>query len=245
MTADSQACYKTIFFDLDGTLLPLDMEAFLKEYFGRLGVFASERGYDAEVILNAVNKGVSSMIKPEGPMNDVCFWETFERLSGVSREEMEPVLLEFYRTSFDRIGDSITPDPNTAEVVKMLKAKGYQLFLTTMPLFPRIAVEARLRWAGIEDPSVFDRITTYDNSHATKPFLHYYEENIALANGAGNEILMVGNNTQEDLACCELGADAFLVTDWLLDPIDFDYSEMKHGSLADLLEFVKMLPECA
>lgn len=245
MSTNPQAPYKTIFFDLDGTLLPIDMEAFLREYFARLGVFAGEHGYDSELILNAVNKGVSSMIKPEGTMNDVRFWETFEQLSGVSREEMEPLLLEFYRTSFDEIGASVTPDPHAAEVVKVLKDKGYQLFLTTMPLFPRVAVEARLRWAGIDDASVFDRITTYDNSHATKPFVQYYEENIMLANGAGDEILMVGNNTQEDLACCKLGADAFLVTDWLLDPINFDYRDMKHGSLAELLAFVKTLPECA
>lgn len=245
MTASPHAPYKTIFFDLDGTLLPIDMEAFLKDYFARLGVFAGEHGYDSKLILNAVNKGVSSMIKPEGPMNDVCFWETFEQLSGISRAEMEPLLLDFYHTSFDEIGETITPDKNAAEVVKVLKDKGYQLFLTTMPLFPRVAVEARLRWAGIDDASMFDRITTYDNSHATKPYTTYYEENIALANGSGSEILMVGNNTQEDLACCTLGADAFLVTDWLLDPIDFDYSNMKHGSLADLLEFVKTLPECA
>lgn len=56
---------------------------------------------------------------------------------------------------------------------------------------------------------------------------------------------MVGNNTREDLACCELGADGYLVTDWLLDPIDFDYHAMKHGSLEDLLDFVTSLPECS
>ena len=56
---------------------------------------------------------------------------------------------------------------------------------------------------------------------------------------------MVGNNTREDLACCELGADGYLVTYWLLDPIDFDYRAMKHGSLEDLLDFVTALPECS
>ena len=72
-----------------------------------------------------------------------------------------------------------------------------------------------------------------------------YEENIALSAGEPDEILMVGNNTREDLACCELGADGYLVTDWLLDPIDFDYRAMKHGSLEDLLDFVTALPECS
>lgn len=245
MASSQTVSYETIFFDLDGTLLPIDMDSFLKEYFERLGHFAAERGYDSERILHAVNEGVRSMVQPAETMNDIRFWKTFERLSGIPREEMEPILMEFYATSFDRIGDEIVPDPTAAEVVKELKEKGYQLFLTTMPLFPRIAVEARLRWAGIDDPSLFDRITTYDNSHATKPFSEYYAENIALADGSAERVLMVGNNTQDDLACCTLGPDAFLVTDWLIDPIGFDYQNMKHGSLADLLAFVRMLPERA
>lgn len=236
--------YKTIFFDLDGTLLPIDMDTFLAAYFKRLGVFAAKRGYDADVILDAVNQGVKSMVSPDERLNEVCFWETFERLTGYDRKTFEPLLMEFYQTDFDEIGEVVTSNPAARKIVETLKQKGYQLFLTTMPLFPPVAVEARLRWAGIDDPSVFERITTYDNSHATKPHHAYFQENIDLATGEPNEILMVGNNTREDLACCDLGTDAYLVTDWLLDPINFDYRAMKHGSLDDLLAFVESLPEC-
>lgn len=252
MTSDSaaasdalepQARYETIFFDLDGTLLPIDMDAFLTAYFETLGRFVAERGFDAEKILHAVNAGVKSMAGVDERLNEVCFWETFERLSGETRETFDPLLMEFYEGPFDQIGETVTPDPCAAKLVATLKDKGYQLFLTTMPLFPRVAVEARLRWAGIDDASVFDRITTYDNSHAAKPHHAYFEENIELAKGSADRILMVGNNTREDLACCDLGADGFLVTDWLIDPIDYDYRQMKHGSLADLLAFVERLPE--
>lgn len=236
--------YKTIFFDLDGTLLPIDMDTFLAAYFKRLGVFVAKRGYDADVILDAVNQGVKSMVSPDERLNEVCFWETFERLTGYDRKTFEPLLMEFYQTDFDEIGEVVTPNPAARKIVETLKQKGYQLFLTTMPLFPPVAVEARLRWAGIDDPSVFERITTYDNSHAAKPHHAYFQENIDLATGEPNEILMVGNNTREDLACCDLGTDAYLVTDWLLDPINYDYRTMKHGSLDDLLAFVESLPEC-
>lgn len=236
--------YKTIFFDLDGTLLPIDMDTFLAAYFKRLGVFVAKRGYDADVILDAVNQGVKSMVSPDERLNEVCFWETFERLTGYDRKTFEPLLMEFYQTDFDEIGEVVTPNPAARKIVEALKQKGYQLFLTTMPLFPPVAVEARLRWAGIDDPSVFERITTYDNSHAAKPHHAYFQENIDLATGEPNEILMVGNNTREDLACCDLGTDAYLVTDWLLDPINYDYRTMKHGSLDDLLAFVESLPEC-
>lgn len=243
MTTTETPRYDTVFFDLDGTLLPIDMDAFLGAYFKRLGQFVAERGFDSEKIIAAVNAGVKSMLSDDPRMNEECFWETFEQLTGEDRATFDPLLMEFYSTAFDELGEMVTPNPAAQRIVEVLKEKGYQLFLTTMPLFPRVAVEARLRWAGIDDASVFDRITTYDNSHAAKPHHAYFQENIDLAEGDAPHILMVGNNTREDLACCDLGADGYLVTDWLLDPIDYDYSDMKHGSLEDLLAFVETLPE--
>ncbi len=52
--------------------------------------------------------------------------------------------------------------------MKILKDKGYRLAVTTMPLFPLSAVEARVRWAGL-DPDDFGFMTTYDTAHAVKP----------------------------------------------------------------------------
>src|SRR5690554_3491226 len=37
---------KAVLFDLDGTLLPMDMEIFLREYLQKLGVKAAAYGYD-------------------------------------------------------------------------------------------------------------------------------------------------------------------------------------------------------
>ena len=56
---------------------------------------------------------------------------------------------------------------------------------------------------------------------------------------------MVGNNTKEDLACMQLGMPAYLVTDCLLNPNDFDVESVQHGTMADLLAFVRALPDCA
>ena len=49
---------------------------------------------------------------------------------------------------------------------------------------------------------------------------------------------------QEDLAAMQLGMDAFLVTDHLINPNDFDVELVKHGSLADFADFAQALPEC-
>ena len=113
-----------------------------------------------------------------------------------------------------------------------------------MPMFPRRAVEWRLRWAGI-DPAVFSRITTFENSTAVKPKPDYYAENLAAAGVEGRDVLMVGNNTKEDLAACQLGCEGFLVTDFLIDPVGFEVFSVRHGSMEKFADWVDSLPECA
>ena len=38
--------YRAIFFDLDGTLLPMDQDAFVKRYFGILSKYFAAVGFD-------------------------------------------------------------------------------------------------------------------------------------------------------------------------------------------------------
>lgn len=240
-----QRRYKAVFFDLDGTLLPIDMDTFLKNYFQDIASYVQARGYQPKQFVAALNAGVKSMLVEEGGMNSQRFWSTFmQHMEGGSLEEYEQVMDEYYRVYFDELGAMATNiDPNAARAVKTLKEKGYPLYLTTMPLFPRIAVEKRLAWANVPAES-FDRITTYDNSTSTKPHSAYFAENVQAIGLRPEEILMVGNNTREDLAAMKLGLDAYLVTDWLLDPDGFDIESVKHGSLADFARFVDELPEC-
>ena len=235
--------YKALFFDLDGTLLPMDMEVFLKHYFEKLAVFSAEKGYDPKLFSEALGKATHAMVKTSGGVNAERFWNTFLPFMDGSREEYEAFITEFYEGPFNDLGKAVTPNPAAAEIINTLKAKGYSLYLTTMPLFPRIAVENRLKWAGC-NPASFDRITTYDNSTSTKPHVEYYQENIDHIGLMPEEILMVGNNTNEDLSAMKLGCDGYLVTDYLLDPIGFDIDSVKHGSLVDFLAFAQALPEC-
>ena len=240
-----QRSYKAVFFDLDGTLLPIDMDTFLKNYFNDIAAFAQARGYEPKRFISALNAGVKSMIAETGGLNSERFWNTFVSHMDASKlDEYQHVMDEYYAEHFDSLGALATNiDPNAACMVKTLKEKGYPLYLTTMPLFPRIAVEKRLAWANVPAES-FDRITTYDNSTSTKPHSAYFAENVEAIGLKPEEILMVGNNTREDLAALKVGLDAYLVTDWLLDPDGFDIESVKHGTLADFARFVDELPEC-
>ena len=171
--------YKAVFFDLDGTLLPIDMDAFLKNYFNDIAAFVQARGHDPKQFIDALSAGVKSMLTKRGGLNSERFWETFtSHMGGGSSAEYEKLMDEYYATYFDGLSAMATNvDPNAAYVVKTLKEKGYPLYLTTMPLFPRIAVEKRLSWANVP-ASAFDRITTYDNSTSTKPHTAYFRENV-------------------------------------------------------------------
>lgn len=245
MSTTPPRTYRAIFFDLDGTLVPMELEEFLGGYYRALGNFVEARGYDREAFLAALNKGVVSMMKhPDGTRNDEAFWETFPTLVGSARSELEPLMLDFYEHDFGHVGDSVAPAQAAQRAVAALSAKGYPLALTTMPLFPQIAVEWRLRWAGV-DPALFQRITTYENSTSTKPKLAYFAENVAAFGVRGSDVLMVGNNTVEDLVACGLGSDAFLVTNHMIDPIGLDLATVKHGTIDEFADWAEALPACA
>ena len=237
-----QRRYKVIFFDLDGTLLPMDMDEFLGKYFKLLGQYAASIGLDAQRFSYALTEGVKAMaVDTSDHINEEVFWTTFHEQYGDDDPTIDGRISEFYSTVFPHIGDGFEPNPAAARAIETLQEKGYRLFLTTMPMFPRLAVEWRCKWADV-DPAAFERITTYDNSFACKPDLRYFRQNLELAGCAPEEVLVVGNNTLEDLASMELGVDAFLVTDWLLDPVDFPIESVKHGSLADFADFAEQLP---
>ncbi len=251
---DTPRAYRAICFDLDGTLLPMDIDEFMSAYFKRIAAFMGARGYDAQAFMAALKAGTQAMAShADGRTNETVFWEecfpVYEAAAGTvldegARRQMHALADEFYDQDFPHIGDRFTPNPDAARVVGALAEKGYPLVLATMPMFPRRAVEHRLAWAGV-DPAAFARITSYENATSVKPRQDYFAEVLAAIGVPGAEVLMVGNNTMEDFAVLDLGVDGYLVTDCLLDPISFDLAQIRHGSLAEFAAWAEALPACA
>lgn len=245
----NERTYRAVCFDLDGTLLPMDIDEFMSAYFQRIAAYMVAHGLDGERFMQGLKAGTKAMaMHTDDVANKEAFWREFFSVYGITdeaeRRELRQLADEFYDRDFPHIGDGFEGNPAAGRVVTRLCEKGYPVLLTTMPMFPRRAVEHRLHWAGV-DPSLFERITTYENSKAVKPRLTYYAENLAALGVAGSEVLMVGNNTMEDLAFLDLGADGYLVTDWLLDPVSYDLHAVKHGSMEDFEAWVETLPPCA
>ena len=52
---------KVVLFDLDGTLLPMDQEVFVKAYFTGLAKALEPYGYQREKLIQGIQKGLKAM----------------------------------------------------------------------------------------------------------------------------------------------------------------------------------------
>lgn len=235
--------YTTLFFDLDGTLLPIETSAFMKAYTVSLGEFAHDHGMDGRGVMGALFEGVKAMAANDGThSNHDVFWEVFSKLTGTNAEETEALFHEYYAGPFNEVSKLAAPNPAAAQAIATLKEKGYAVAVTTMPMFPLAAVHARLRWAGL-DPDDFLFVTDYATATSVKPHAAYYEEALRRADVKASDVLMVGNNTREDGAATKTGADIYFVTDHIIEEEDgLDLAQCKHGSLEDFARFCEGLP---
>lgn len=232
---------KTILFDLDGTLLPMDQEVFVEDYAGRLAKALVPYGYEPRAFISALWKSVGYVIKNDGSQrNDERFWSIFEGELGPEIRQLEHVFLEFYQTEFQQVAKVCGFNSEAKATIDMLKDMGFQLILATNPLFPSVATESRVRWAGLE-PSDFEYITTYENACYCKPNLQYYQEIIEKLGCDPGECLMVGNDVNEDMITEELGMKVFLLKDCLINKYEKDISGYPQGSFGELQKFVKGL----
>ena len=116
------------------------------------------------------------------------------------------------------------------------------MVLATNPLFPNIATENRIKWAGLS-PDDFLLYTTYDNSCRSKPNPQYYTEITEKLGLDPKECLMVGNDVGEDMVAEDLGMKVFLLTDCLINKTDKDILNYHNGGFDELLQFIDNLME--
>jgi len=231
----------TILFDLDGTLLPMDQDIFVKDYMMRLAVKAPELGCGCRELTDAIIAGIGAMIKNDGgTTNEEMFWNRFNAVLGKDMLSRKPVLDAFYQNEFQLVRDSCGFDARAAKLIEGLKEKGYRLLLATNPLFPQMATHSRVRWAGLNTAD-FDWITTYENACFCKPNLKYYEEIVEKLELEPAECLMVGNDVDEDMIAARLGMKVFLLTDCLINRSQREISAYPNGSFEALEAFVLAL----
>ncbi|PUU88856.1 MAG: haloacid dehalogenase domain-containing protein hydrolase, partial [Halanaerobium sp.] len=231
-------------FDLDGTLLNIEVDEFLKYYFGALSEKFSDLCDSKEEFIGLLTASTEKMIRNDGSRsNQEAFMDDFmEKLNVEEEDEAQKIkgrFDNFYQTDFRELAKYFKLDKETpAEIIKYLKSKGKKLVLATNPLFPVEAVEARLEWVNI-DPTDFALITNYENMSYAKPNPEYYQEILEKIEESPDNCLMIGNDLKEDAIASRLGIETMIVEDKLIEREDSSFDIAWQGTLKELKELIK------
>lgn len=231
----------TVLFDLDGTLLPMDQEKFMHAYLGALSAKMAPYGYEPKALIKALWHGTGAMYQNNGKMtNEQVFWKVFAADLGPEILNYQDLLLDFYANEFQQVRHACGFDPTAAPCIARLKQMGLHVALATNPLFPSIATESRIRWAGL-DPADFELYTTYETSRSCKPNPTYFQEILDRLGLEPGQCLMVGNDAGEDTAAEKLGIPVYLLPACLINKENRDLSAYPQGTMTDLVAYVETL----
>jgi len=233
----------TFLFDLDGTLLPMDIDEFIGLYFNEIGRELKDL-MEPKTLVKYIWSATEDMIRnTEQRTNEEVFMDSFARFVGENKLDLYRERFDkFYDTAFLKTKKCIGSTPYMKESVYILKDKGYQVAVATNPLFPRKAILHRIRWAGFE-PEDFIYISCYEKNCYCKPHKKFYEEVLEDIGKKPEQCMMVGNDVQEDWLRVVWGIKTYLITDYLIHRTDEPIKCTYKGSYEDFYNFVLDLPE--
>jgi FMN phosphatase YigB (HAD superfamily) len=230
-----------VLFDLDGTLLQVEMGTFIPAYVrGLSACFAdlAPRGLFAEVVRATT---FALLTSDDGTVtNEELFLSGIERHLGIAADLFNERLLSYCQDGLQSLASLVRPLPLARPILKACFARGLKVAIATNPVFPRPLVEARLAWAGVAD-FPFELVTCYDDSRYCKPHPHYFHDVLARLGLAPEETLMVGNDTEHDLGAGQAGIATFLVDTWMVDRLQGAWACDFRGGHPELFRFVESL----
>ena len=204
---------KAVLFDLDNTLLDINLSAFIARYLwaearvlARIGRTPLPLAY---AWLSRCYLAVDSAARRDDLTGRELFDRTYQDLSGMPLDE--PTVREAIDCLegewLDHLRGGITqarPRPGARRCVRRAQELGLTVALATNPVFSPAVDAARLRWAGLGDID-FALVSTLDNSRRSKPSARYYQEFIARLGLVPEECLMVGNDAGRDIPRPDIG----------------------------------------
>ena len=239
---ESEELMNTFLFDLDGTLLPMDMKLFEKLYFeGMTKMFDNIIG--PKELVSLIWASTKVMVSnTENITNEVVFMADLAKRIGVDLPVYQERFDKYYETEYHNVKESTREVQCMKDSIYLLRDKGYKIVIATNPLFPESAIHTRIRWAGFE-PNEFDYISTFENNHYCKPQIEYFKEVLKDINKSAEDCIMVGNDVQEDLIVRAIGVKTYLITDNMLHRTSEDIITDYKGTYEDFYKFVLNLPD--
>ena len=209
---------KAIFFDLDGTLLPLNEEKFINLYFELLANKVAHLEYKKEELYKVIWTGTKAMFKNDGSVtNEEAFWKVFVSFYGEERLKDKELFDDFYINEFKRTIEVCEDNPLAREIVDFCKENVNYTILSTNPIFPLNGTLTRMSFVGLKKED-FDFVTAYENFSYSKPNPKYFQELLNMFNLKGEEVILFGNNTLEDGECSlACGIKCYMVGEYIIN----------------------------
>lgn len=221
---------KAVFFDLDGTLLPMDEGVFTKGYFKFLCEKVSPLGYtDPALLIDTIWKGVYAMYKNDGSKtNEDAFWDYFTSVYGQDKVKDKPVFDDFYRNDFKKAKQFTSENLYVYEIIDFCHKNLKYTVLSTNAIFPKSGQLTRLSFLGLDEKD-FSYITDYENCTYCKPNPMYFKALLDRFNLKPEEVIVFGNNTYEDGDCASaLSLKTYLVKGFII------YSDKAKGTYEEI-----------
>lgn len=204
---------KAVLFDLDDTLLDINLSAFVARYLtGRARILSRISGLAVPVVMAQMGRcylRINRQDRTDQLTNGRLFADSFVELTGIPLDD--PVIadaLGYYESEcLDDLSKGIVmaqPREGGRETVERAESLGLIVALATNPTFSLAVDHVRMRWANVDDLD-FRLVSHLDNSTRTKPSARYYQEFAAQLGVTPQECLMVGNDASRDFPRPDVG----------------------------------------
>jgi FMN phosphatase YigB (HAD superfamily) len=218
---------KAVLFDLDNTLIHFGERQFFQGYIPAVTkVFADVMPGD--LFLERLLSSTGEVLKNNGAMLNVdCFMNHFCLGYEPQRDQFWRRFMTFYETEYDQFRSLASASAGVRDMLVQLRETSLKLVIASNPLWPSIAQNKRLAWAGLGDLD-FDLVTHIENMTYCKPNVDYYHEICGKIGERPEACLMVGNDPVNDMVVGTIGMKTYLVTD--SDPADLVMSRTTYGT---------------
>lgn len=203
---------KAVFFDLDGTLLPLKDEDFTSFYVKSLVDTLANHGYEPDKLIKNIKQLMINLYNNDGTKtSEEVFKELFIKEYGNKVNEDTDLYNSYYQNEFRGLKNLCGENDLAKDVIQYAKNKVGMVVIATNSLLPHEAVKTRLSFINL-DVSDFDYVSKYETLHCTKPNPNFFKEILSDLNLLPNEVIMFGNNAHEDGICARTaGIKTYLV----------------------------------
>ena len=252
--------------DLDDTLLTWNDKSFIEK--ATQALCRSITSIPEDECFSRMDSAIRYLIQREVSSRTLSelfydhFCEGIEALQPKIADEIQ----HFYETGYQALQQYTSALPAGVWLIEEAIRRGYEIVIATNPLFPRFALEQRLKWAGLDrymDHFLF--ITSMEEIHFTKPDPAYFVEILGrLGWQEDNRVFMVGDSLEMDIIpASKAGIPAYWLKDaalpeglnqacasggyegvfsWIEKTLQKNHADLAHTGQYDLLAHLKTAP---